>query len=187
MYSINIIIDRAVNKNCAVSQKQIYDLYSRKMYSTILRICGSRHDSEDILQDCFIKVFRGLNQYQGKGSFEGWLRKIAIHTTLNYIKTRIRFSEIGDYSNIHNSKIDSASGTVNLQLGYINYILSKISYANRIVFVLYVFEGYSLKEISKILKIKESACRCRYMRAKVALKSMISNQNFEIKKIVETA
>jgi RNA polymerase sigma-70 factor (ECF subfamily) len=172
MTDISSLIEEAIKSNCVQSQRKIYDLYSGMMFATILRICGSRHDAEDILQDCFIKVYKGLYQFKGEGSFEGWLRKIATNTSINYIKAKVRISEIGDnYSNYSN--LNSSTIPHKLQLLDVNYILSKLSSQNRVVFVLYVFEGYSLKSIARHLEIKESACRCRYMRAKRQLKELV--------------
>jgi len=155
-------------------QKRFYDRFSPMMYTVAYRICGNRTDAEDILQDCFLKAFKSIDQFQGKGSLEGWLRKITVHTSINFVKARVRFSDIEgntEASLLHYIKPDQKR----IEFKDNNYYLSLLSKTTRVIFSLYVYEGYSLKEISHMFNIKESACRCRYMRAKNKLTKIIND------------
>lgn len=155
-------------------QKRFYDRFGPVMYSVAYRICGNRTDAEDVLQDCFLKAFHSIDQFQGKGSLEGWLRKITVHTSINFVKARVRFSDIEGATEIGLYNF-SKPNNYRTELKDINYYLSFLTKTTKIIFVLYVFEGYSLKEISQIFNLKESACRCRYMRAKNKLMNIIKN------------
>jgi RNA polymerase sigma factor (sigma-70 family) len=154
-----------------LEQKLFYERYSPLMYSIAYRICGNKTDAEDILQETFIKVLKSIDQYQGKGSLEGWLRKITVHTAINTVKRKVKFSDLEIHSELNSPSVKFLSA--NLEYTDINHYLSCLTDTLRIVFVLHVYEGYSLKEISKVFNIKESACRCRYMRAKNKLMKVL--------------
>lgn len=149
-------------------QKRFYDRFSPVMYSVAFRICGNRTDAEDVLQESFLKAFRSIDKFEGKGSLEGWLRKITVHTAINFVKARVRFSDLEGISEISLKNFSKPDNTC-IEIKDTNYYLSFLSKTSRIIFSLHVFEGYSLKEISNIFNLKESACRCRYMRAKIKL------------------
>ena len=130
-------------------------------------------EAEDILQDAFIKIFNNLQKYEGKGSFEGWMRRIAVNTALkNYHKSSYQKEKIGleDYqegaldpevlSTLHEEEI----------MG----VIAKLPDGYRMVFNLYVIEGFSHKEIATQLKIQESTSRSQLVKARKMLQSKIT-------------
>ena len=80
-------------KNHAAAQKELYNRYSPKMLAVCYRFAHNREDAEDMLQEGFIKVFLQIHTFQNKGAFEGWIRRIIVHTCINHLKKNKRFNE----------------------------------------------------------------------------------------------
>jgi len=171
------MIDRNISvpllkKNNRAEQKKFYDTFCASMFVTALRISGNRSDAEDILQESFLKAFRSINSFEGRGPLEAWLRTIVIHTSINFVNAKKRTYDITSI-NQHQYGTYTSPRLFNLEQRDLNYYLSFLSNLTRLVFTLYHIDGYSLKEIAKKVNINESACRCRYMRAKRKLYEVI--------------
>src|SRR3954454_18949680 len=83
-------------KNHAAAQKELYNRYSPKMLAVCYRFAHNREDAEDMLQESFIKVFLQIHTFQNKGAFEGWIRRIIVHTCINHLKKYKKFNESVD-------------------------------------------------------------------------------------------
>jgi RNA polymerase sigma-70 factor (ECF subfamily) len=147
------------------AQKALYDLFSAKMYFVCLRYARHEAEAQDILQDAFIKVFDKLDSYRFSGSFEGWVRRIMVNTALNYCrKSTYKYENIGieDYQDkVVNSKAISRLSEQEL-LG----IIQQLPDGYRMVFNLYITEGYSHKEIAEMLSISENTSRSQLAKAR---------------------
>ena len=156
------------------AQKELYEMYSRKMMGVCLRYIGDRETARDLLQDGFIKVFTSIESYSGNGSFEGWIRKIFVNCALEYLRKSDVLREAVGFD----LSID--------QIGFDDLIISEISASEllklvqdlpnslRAVFNLFAIEGYSHKEVAKMMDISESTSRSQYVRAKQLLQSRIN-------------
>src|SRR4051812_4005523 len=80
-------------QNDPSAQRELYNRYSPRMLSVCYRFAQSREDAEDMLQEGFIKVFTQIQTFQNKGSFEGWVRRIIVHTCINFLKKYKKFNE----------------------------------------------------------------------------------------------
>mgnify|MGYP003497571835 CR=1 FL=1 len=85
-------------KGDRVSQKLLYELYSPKMMSVCQRYAKNKIEAEDIFQEGFIRVFRHIGNFSFEGSFEGWIRRIVVHTCINILKKNKKFNESVDLS-----------------------------------------------------------------------------------------
>src|ERR1700753_2686189 len=91
-------------KNEAAAQRELYNRYSPKMLAVCYRFAHNREDAEDMLQEGFIKVFSQMHTFQNKGAFEGWIRRIIVHTCINFLKKPKKFSDtidLGHASQLH--------------------------------------------------------------------------------------
>ena len=153
--------------------RELFEAYAPKMLPLCIRYMKNRDDAEDVLQDGFITLFNQLGNFEGRGSFEGWVRRIFVTTALMHLRkkdplkisddiTGIRFIDNGDTSAIekmsHKELLELVSG---LPSGF------------RIVFNLYVIEGYSHKEIGEMLGISENTSRSQLSRARLWLQDKI--------------
>ena len=141
---------------------------------TICRRYGGDHtEAEDMLQEAFIRIFKFINQYQGTGSFEGWIKRITVRSCLQILQVRkVRFSELSEgHQEIQTSVPDIIS-----ELDA-DEILKQISYlpvGYRMIFNLYVMEGYSHEEIGQMLKIKTATSRSQLSKARSLLQEKIN-------------
>lgn len=154
------------------AQKALYDLFSAKMYFVCLRYARHEAEAQDILQDAFIKVFDKLDSYRFSGSFEGWVRRIMVNTALNYCrKSTYKYENIGieDYQDkVVNSKAISRLSEQEL-LG----IIQQLPDGYRMVFNLYIIEGYSHKEIAEMLSISENTSRSQLAKARKWMQNVL--------------
>ncbi len=157
------------------AQKRLFEIYAPKMMSLCRRYTRDRYEAEDVMQDGFVKVFKNLSQYSKEGSFEGWMKRIMINIALKK-KTKKSYtneiSGIEEYNHISiMPDIFSAMSADELLV-----LISKLPEGYRNVFSLYVVEGYSHKEIGKLLKIGESTSRSQLVKARKMLQEQILNQ-----------
>ncbi|MFY0605388.1 MAG: RNA polymerase sigma factor [Cyclobacteriaceae bacterium] len=162
------------------AQHQLYLLYSKAMFNTSVRICGSREDAEDALQESFVSAFRNIKSYRGDASFGAWLKRIVINKSLNQIKKRgqeIALIESAEPKEDY-TEAEAETFSPNYSVIEIRNSLNELAPGFRTVLSLYLFEGYDHQEISEILGISESTSKTQYKRAKERLKSKL----IEVKK-----
>lgn len=153
-------------------QKAIFDRYSGRMLSVCIRYTRHRMEAEDILQDSFIKVYKNLKQFQHKGSFECWVRRIVINTAIkNYKKSSFQKELLGVEHAPELSSSPSIYGALNEE--ELLAIISKLPVGYRTVFNLYAIEGYSHREIGEMLEIQESTSRSQLVKARKMLQAKV--------------
>lgn len=155
------------------AQHKLYELFAPRMLSLCLRYTSCKEEAKDLVQEGFIKVFRYLDQYTGQGNFEGWMRRIFINTSIEYLRKRIFVERLGD-SDSHELKVTESSGYDTLAHADLVKMIQNLSEGYRTIFNLYVMEGFSHKEIADILNITESTSKSQLSRAKVILQKSLS-------------
>lgn len=168
------LIQACIDENKS-AQKALYETYSAKMYFVCLRY--ARHDSEaqDMLQDGFIKVFDNISKFKFNGSFEGWIRRIMVNTSLNYCrKSSFKNEQIGieDYQD----KSVSSKAISNLSEQELLKLIQQLPDGYRMVFNLYVIEGYSHKEIGELLGTSESTSRSQLAKSRKWMQKLLMEQ-----------
>ena len=160
-------------KNQAAAQRELYNRYSPKMLAVCYRFAHNREDAEDMLQEGFIKVFSQIHTFQNKGAFEGWIRRIVVHTCINNLKKNKRFNENIDILHAGSVQIREESIPAIVQAKQIVDCIRILPVGYRTVLNLYAIEGYSHKEIAGMLDIEESTSRSQYTRAKQMLEDIL--------------
>lgn len=130
------------------------------------------HYAEDCMLKAFVKVFKNMDSYSSKGSFEGWIRRIMVNECLDFLRIHKSLVFLEE-SNFPESEveIDQEFSEIDAQA-----LLDRLPENYRTVFVLYVMEDYSHKEIAELLKISEMASRTQLARAKSKLKELVIQQ-----------
>ncbi len=158
-------------KKCRPGNQQarfeIYKLYYKAMYNISLRILQDSMEAEDVMQESFLAAFSKIENRSQEVSFGSWLKKIVINKSLDYLKKRklnlinienkdfiLQENEVNDEELIH-AKVEDVKKVVN-----------ELPDHYRIVFVMYLFEGYTHEEISEYLEMSSELSRVRYKRAK---------------------
>jgi RNA polymerase sigma-70 factor (ECF subfamily) len=152
------------------AQEQLYRLFANKLFAVCLKYSNGHQQAEDNLQDGFIKIFSKINQYQDKGSFEGWMKRIMINTTLQkYRKERV-------FDIINEEQLREPEVEIDDELLSVDYLLSiiqELPERYRQVFNLYALDGYSHKEIAEMLEISTGTSKSNLSRARLILKEKI--------------
>lgn len=168
-------------QNDPISQRELYNRYSPRMLSVCYRFSQSRQDAEDMLQEGFIKVFTQMAGFENRGSFEGWIRRIIVHTCINQLKKDKKFAENVELSHAEQHvHVREESISAILQVKQVVECIRLLPIGYKTVLNLYAIEGYTHKEIADMLEIGESTSRSQYTRARVMLEDMLVR-----KKIIE--
>jgi RNA polymerase sigma-70 factor (ECF subfamily) len=164
-------------QNDAGAQRELYTRYSPKMLSVCYRFAHNREDAEDMLQEGFIKVYSQVHTFQNKGAFEGWIRRIMVHTCINHLKKNKKFNESVDIIYANGVQIREESVPSIVQAKQIVECIRLLPLGYRTVLNLYAIEGYTHKEISTMLDVEESTSRSQYTRAKQMLEDILIRKN----------
>lgn len=160
-------------QNDTTSQRELYNKYSPKMLAVCYRFAHNREDAEDMLQEGFIKVFLQIHTFEKRGAFEGWIRKIIVHTCINILKKNKKFNDSVDIIHATGAQVREESIPSIIQAKQIVECIRMLPMGYRTVLNLYAVEGYSHREIAQILDIEESTSRSQYTRAKAMLEDIL--------------
>src|SRR5688500_16574448 len=153
-------------------QEELYQRFAPKMYAVCLRYAGNADDAQDILQDGFVKVYKNLSRFRGEGSFEGWVRRIFVNTSIEHLRRKTYLKPIAEKEE-NTIPLKEKSVLYNLGEKDILKLVKQLSPGYRTVFNLYVVEGYTHKEIGDILNISEGTSKSQLARARVILQDMV--------------
>ncbi|MCL6217147.1 RNA polymerase sigma factor [Zunongwangia pacifica] len=159
-------------QNDIKAQEELYRLYAGKMFGLCLKYSDSYAQAEDNLQDGFLTIFNKIGQYKHQGSFEGWMKRIMINTTLQKYRKEKLYS-ISNEDQIEETTVEYEESS--LPLDVLLNIIQQLPQRYREVFNLYVLDGYSHKEIAEILQISEGTSKSNLSRARSLLKENIEN------------
>ncbi len=154
------------------AQERLYHNYSGKFFTLCLKYSSNYEQAKDNLQDGFIKIFENIGQYKGKGSFEGWMTRVIINTSLKGYHNRTIFLTIKE-EEIANPDIEIE--LEDLSVDFLIQIIQELPERYRLVFNLYAMEGFSHKEIAQMLKISEGTSKSNLSRARLKLKERIES------------
>jgi len=161
------------------AQSEIYQLYAGKLFALSLKYSRNYQEAQDNLQNGFITVFDKIEQYTFKGSFEGWLKRIVINTALQTYRDKnvlnLVTEEIPEEVEI---EIDEEQ----VSLDFLLKLIQELPNRYRLVFNLYVLDGYSHREIADMLEIAEGTSKSNLSRARVILRDKIELSQSNIKK-----
>jgi len=167
-------LDQLINdckKNDAKAQEQIYKLFAPKFFGVCLKYSTSYAEAEDNMQDGFILIFKKIEQFNFKGSFEGWAKRVMINNALQKYRTQVRFLEVVN-DNLTAEEIPDIDDE-DVSLDYLMQIIQELPDRYRMVFNLYVLDGYSHKEIAEMLQITTGTTKSNLARARMILKEKI--------------
>lgn len=163
-------------KGNAKAQRTLYEMFKVPMFRLCLRYANNRQTAEDILQDGFIVVFRDLKQYTGKGALGGWIRKVMVNVALQHIRKHSKLFAIEELDSAYH--LSSKDESIYEQLGAkeLTGLIQQLPDGYRMVFNLYVIEGYAHKEIADLLGISASTSKSQLFKGKAHLRKLIVSQ-----------
>lgn len=156
------------------AQKEVYEKYSPAMLALCVRYVSDYESAKDILQEGFIKLFTKIEQYEGRGSFGGWIRKIFVNTALEELANNkmlnpyVSMERLPDYpDDIDLYQIEQVSANDLLEC------IKELPSRSRVIFNMYAIEGYTHAEIAQKLGIKENSSRAQFSRARKFLQESV--------------
>ncbi|MFK8038270.1 MAG: RNA polymerase sigma factor [Crocinitomicaceae bacterium] len=166
-------------------QKQLFEQYYGKMKSVCMRYARDEDEAQDMVQNGFIKVFDKLAVYNFTGSFEGWVRRIMVNTAIDFI--RKHKNKTYSLEDDHMLASDSEDGIVlDEEVFELNFkaqkaveAIGRLSAGYKMVFNLYVMEGYTHKEIAEYIGISEGTSKSNLAKAKQKLRALLSAEKIE--------
>jgi RNA polymerase sigma factor (sigma-70 family) len=154
------------------AQEEVYARYSRKIYAICLRYLKNHFDAEEVLVTSFTKVFEKIDQFHGNGSFEGWVKRLAVNEALMYLRKNKEFQlNIEDEGVLFESKSIQSD---QLEADDLLKLINNLPAGYNAVFNLYAIEGYSHKEIAEMLGISENTSKSQLSRARVLLQKLLT-------------
>lgn len=170
------------SKGSRVAQEKLFKLFYGKMLGICLRYTRDQDQAQEVVQIGFIKVFDKLGEFDFKGSFEGWMRRIMVNASIDAIRKRNRgpISTDEDYHfdkpNEDEATADGDEALTKLKAEHAMRAIQQLSPAYKTVFNLYVIENYSHKEIAEILTISEGTSKSNLAKAKQNLREYLKNE-----------
>ncbi len=155
------------------SFRVLYNRFAPLFKGIAYRYVGSADESNDVIQEAFIKIYKNLNSYSFKGSFEGWMKRIVVNCSLEYITKRKKITFEPEALLLDKSCSSWELPVSEMSVQEIVELINKLPTGYRTIFNLSVVEGYTHKEISKQLGISEGASRSQLTKAKGKLKELL--------------
>lgn len=160
---------------------EIIERYQQRLFSYCMTFVYDKQKAEDILQNCFIKIYTNLNSFDASKKFSPWAYRIAHNEAINYLKKNRKEISLDQYedwlNNIADERIDlSAEVDKNLEKDKVRKAVIKLSMKYKEVVMLYYFEGQQYQQISNILQIPVSTVSTRILRAKRKLKKLLDSK-----------
>lgn len=153
-------------------QEVLYNRFAPKMYAVCLRYSNNTEDAQDLLQEGFIKIYRNLDRFRAEGSFEGWVRRVFVNTSIEHYRRKMNISSTSEREE---ALVEDHSWNALDKLAEKDIIrlVQDLSPGYRTVFNMYAIEGYSHKEIGNMLNISEGTSKSQLARAKGILQKRV--------------
>lgn len=154
------------------AQEELYNKFSSTLFSVCLKYSPNYHEAEDNLQDAFITIFNRIEQFKGKGSFEGWMKRVTVNTVLQKYRKQRVFS-LSNEEQLEEAVIEIEDNAV--PLDFLLKIVQELPDRYRLVFTMYVLDDYAHKEISEIVGISVGTSKSNLARARGILKVKVED------------
>ncbi|HNS16277.1 MAG TPA: sigma-70 family RNA polymerase sigma factor [Bacteroidales bacterium] len=155
-------------------QERLFNLYSETMFGVCLYYSRDTSEAEDLLHDGFLKIFQHIHTFRYQGSFEGWMRRIMVNTSLERFRKERHLYSLSDVENtLEDVMEENIIGQISTK--DLVKLIQDLSPRYRMVFNLYAVEGYSHKEISRMMGITEGTSKSNLARARAILQRNVKH------------
>jgi len=175
LYHNNTELIQKAAKNNREAQHTLYEVHAPKMLSVCRYYVKDVQKAEEVMLNGFFKAFTNLNSFKNEGSFEGWLRKIMVRESISFLRQQkqIEFS----IEDIENSNDYSSAMENDLEVNDIQQLIDELPEGYKMVFIMYVIEGYKHHEIANMLNISEGTSKSQLFKARQLLQQKIKELN----------
>ncbi|WP_394974353.1 RNA polymerase sigma factor [uncultured Croceitalea sp.] len=175
--SLEKLIDNCKQGNRR-AQEELYRKYSGVLFGMCLKYSRNKTEAEDSLHDSFMTIYDKIGQFTGKGSFEGWMKRITVNTVLQKYRKEQHLNVVSE--NMGDEIDIESDNTNNIKLSTLLEYIQQLPNKYRLTFNLYVLDGYTHKEISELLGTSTGTSKSNLARAKMILKEKIEKENINI-------
>ncbi|MCK5855942.1 MAG: sigma-70 family RNA polymerase sigma factor [Bacteroidales bacterium] len=167
------------------ARNKLYKLYANQFLGICLRYTRNTSEAEDVLHDAFIKIFTKIDQYTGKGSFEGWLKRIVVNTAIQSLRERSKTRLVFDENEIDDDRIREDIDVVlpMISAKELMEFIQQLPDGYKVVFNMFVIEDMSHQEIADKLNISVGTSKSQLFRAKKFLKVEVEKRIKELDNI----
>lgn len=177
--------DQKIIEGCIKGKRKAHNMLYKKFAPMMLGICiryaKDRAEAEDVLQDGFIKVFSNINRFRMEGSFEGWIKRIMVNTSIDHFHKQQAKDSLSSFEDIdlisepgYNDHRDTKYDDIDLSHDTLLRIIRNLPAGYRMVFNLFAIEHYSHKEIAEALGISISTSKTQLSKARKNIQKKIS-------------
>lgn len=184
--SLRRAIDACAKKNDNKAKEFIYKQYYGYLMAVILRYVKDYSDAEELVNESFIRVFKGIESFKVREDniesleklFLGWMARISTNLSIDHLRAKKQMVLIDDHSHFE-PYVNPSGPSVSLEVADILKLLESLPEIQRLIFNLFEVDGYSHEEIALKLGIPESTSRTYLTRAKKKLRELytITNDN----------
>lgn len=167
--SLELLIEKC-KKNDTKAQGELYKMYSATLFSLCLKYSRNYSEAEDNLQDAFLTIFKKIEQFEHKGSIEGWLKRVTINTALQRYRGKSVLN-IVDEEKVEDVTVEIENEDISID--FLLNCIQELPDRYRLVFNLYALDGYSHKEIAEMLDISTGTSKSNLARARMILKDKV--------------
>jgi len=155
------------------AQSALYAMYSPKMFVVCMRYSKTREEAEEALQEGFLKVFQFLHQFREEGSLEGWIRKIMVNCALQRLRGKSRLTPVVNIETYNEHFVMDDHAESKISSKELLQMVMSLPPAYKLVFNLYVFDGYKHREIAEMLGISEGTSKSNLSDARALLQKQL--------------
>ncbi|NJN27222.1 MAG: RNA polymerase sigma factor [Cyclobacteriaceae bacterium] len=172
----------ACRRQEAKAQRELYNAYAAQMLGLCRRYVKDELEAEDVMVKGFMKVLTKIDLFEGKGSFEGWMKRIMVNEALGYIRqNKSMYVEVEIEAADREPDFDALS--TNLEVEELLAMVNELPVGYRTIFNMYAIEGYSHGEISKMLNISENTSKSQLSRARAQLQKILLEKDKQLEKM----
>ena len=164
---------RLCKRKNASAQKLLYKTYHSSLLGICMRYGKSKAEAEDILQMGMIRIFNNIKSYSGKGSFEGWMKRIVVNVAIDNFRKSNKHYYHHNIDELNGEPYLQSDISANLEVKDILNTIHQLPTGYRMVFNLFAIEGYSHKEISIKLGISENTSKTQLLKARKSLRKKL--------------
>lgn len=157
-----------------IAHNELYSEYAKSMYNICYRMMNNAEDARDMLQEGFIEAFTHLSLFRFESTFGAWLKKIMINRCINAVKKKRQMSMVDeDPPDLAAADEVVDEEKLRLDVARVKRAMDQLPHGARIIFSLYLIEGYDHSEIAEIMQISESTSKTQFMRARQMVKDIL--------------
>ena len=165
-------------RNERAAQEKIYKLFYPRMMGVVKRYIDHDEEAEEVINNGFLRAFLKMRQYSFQGSFEGWLRKIVFHSVADYVKQYIKYNE--KIVLVEKDEYVNKDYAENLYYKELLEMVQALPGSTRVVFNMFVLDGFSHREIGKVLGISEGTSKWHLSEGRRILKGKIEKDKLHL-------